>query len=368
MSLLMHMLESRQFADKRILAVDISPKSVNDRTWCFWEKTPGIFEPVVSKTWKQLWFHGAAYSKLLHIEPYQYKMIRGIDFYNHCLNRIQAAPNIEIRYGAVTEIKSGAEDASIFFDGHTITADYVFSSIYTMQKQNAGDHHLIQHFLGWVVEMETDCFNPEQATLMDFQTTQEYGTSFIYLMPLSRRKALVEFTVFSELLIEHHQYELELKNYMHSHFNNDSFAITEKERGAIPMTSHVFPQQEGRVTYIGSAGGRTKPSSGYTFYFIQQQSERIVKDLLQYGRPLPYKSSPKFRFYDRVLLNVLATGKMKGEKLFTRFFRSNHILDALAFLNNESVCRQDFGIIASLPWIPFLKAGWEERKQQHFTE
>lgn len=367
MSLLMHMLESGQFADKRILAVDVSPKAVNDRTWCFWEKNPGIFEPVVYKTWKHLWFHGADYSKLLHIEPYQYKMIRGIDFYNYCLNRIQAAPNIEIRYGAVTETTSGAEDASILFGGNKITANYIFSSIFAKEKQNPCDHHLIQHFLGWVVEMETDCFNPEQATLMDFQTTQEYGTSFIYLMPLSRRKALVEFTVFSERLIEPEQYEFELKNYMRSHFGNDSFSITEKERGAIPMTSHVFPEQEGRVTYIGSAGGRTKPSSGYTFYFIQQQSERIVKDLLQYGRPLPYKNNSKFRFYDRVLLNVLATDKMKGEKLFTRFFQSNRISDALAFLNNESGYLQDLGIISSLPLGPFLKAGWEERKTQRLT-
>jgi lycopene beta-cyclase len=83
---------------------------------------------------------------------------------------------------------------------------------------------------------------------------------------------------------------------------------------------------------------------------------------------LPYKISPKFRFYDRVLLNVLATDKMKGEKLFSRFFRLNRISDALAFLNNESGYRQDFSIMASLPWIPFLKAGWEERKPKHFTE
>jgi lycopene beta-cyclase len=362
MSLLIHMLDSGQFTRKRILAVDLSVKSMNDRTWCFWEKEAGVFESVVSKTWKHLWFHGSAFSKLLHIHPYQYKMIRGIDFYTYCLSRIQAAPNIEIRYGSVSEMQTEPADAYIVLENKKYSADYIFSSIHSKQERQPEDHHLIQHFLGWVVEMEKDRFNPEQATLMDFQTTQEYGTSFIYLMPLTKRKALIEFTIFSERLIESDQYESSLKAYMKNHFGSDSFTISEKEVGAIPMTSQAFPEQEGRITYIGSAGGRTKPSSGYTFYFIQRQSEYIVKDLLEYGHPLPFKTNRKFRFYDRVLLNVLATDKMKGEKLFTRFFQSNRISDALAFLNNESGYRQDLGIISSLPWKPFLKAGWEERK------
>ena len=364
MSLLIHMLESGQFADKRILAVDLSAKSLNDRTWCFWEKDAGVFESVVSKTWKHLWFHGATFSKLLHIHPYQYKMIRGIDFYTYCLSRIQAAPNMEIMYGSISEMRSEASGAYIILENKKIIANYIFSSIYAKQERQPGDHHLIQHFLGWVIEMDKDRFNPEQATLMDFQTTQEYGTSFIYLMPLTKRKALIEFTIFSERLIESEQYESVLREYMNNHFGSESFAISEKEVGAIPMTNQVFPEQEGRINYIGSAGGRTKPSSGYTFYFIQQQSERIVKDLLKYSHPLPFRTNRKFRFYDRVLLNVLATDKMKGEKLFTRFFQANRISDALAFLNNESGYGQDLGIISSLPWKPFLKAGWEERKRR----
>ena len=368
MSLLMHMLESGQFTGKRILAVDLNVKSANDRTWCFWEKDPGIFQSVVFKTWKHLWFHGSEFSRLLHIDPYQYKMIRGIDFYTYCLKRIVALPNIEIRYGAITEMHTESEDAYIVFENRKIYADYVFSSICFGQKKISGDHHLIQHFLGWIVEMKKDCFNPEHATLMDFQTTQEFGTSFIYQMPLTKRKALIEFTIFSERLIERAEYELALKDYMYNHFGDNAFAISEKEQGAIPMTDHVFPEQDGRITYIGSAGGRTKPSSGYTFYFIQRQSDRIVKDLIEFGHPLPFKINRKFQFYDRVLLNVLVTGKMKGEKLFTRFFKTNRITDALAFLNNESGYRQDLGIISGLPWKPFLQAGWEERKVKHLIK
>src|SRR5688500_13885450 len=85
LSLLTHMINSGNFADKKILLVDRTPKNQNDRTWCFWEKDNGLFESIVFRRWSNMWFHGDDGSSKLHdILPYQYKMIRGIDFYKHC--------------------------------------------------------------------------------------------------------------------------------------------------------------------------------------------------------------------------------------------------------------------------------------------
>ncbi|HEY1022191.1 MAG TPA: lycopene cyclase family protein, partial [Flavisolibacter sp.] len=80
LSLAMHMLHEEGLQAKRMLLVDEAPKQHNDRTWCFWEKEAGLFEPVVCKQWDTLWFHSTAFSKALSIAPYRYKMIRGIDF------------------------------------------------------------------------------------------------------------------------------------------------------------------------------------------------------------------------------------------------------------------------------------------------
>ena len=68
----------------------------------------------------------------------------------------------------------------------------------------------------------------------------------------------------------------------------------------------------------------------------------------------------KYFYYDRILLNVLDTGKMKGEELFTRLFEKNKSSEILAFLDNESSLLQDFRIISSLPLKPFLKAALEQ--------
>ena len=104
-------------------------KKKNDRTWCFRETEPGLFEPVVSKKWKQVWFHGEGFSKLLSLLPYEYKLIRGIDFYNYCSEFIKKQPNFEILYGEVKEMTSDEKAASLKLSGEKYSAGYIFNSI-----------------------------------------------------------------------------------------------------------------------------------------------------------------------------------------------------------------------------------------------
>ena len=83
------MIKSGKFDAKKILLVDKVEKNKNDRTWCFWETENDLFESIVYKRWGKMWFHDIGFSKLLDISPYQYKMIRGLDFYNYCFGIIQ---------------------------------------------------------------------------------------------------------------------------------------------------------------------------------------------------------------------------------------------------------------------------------------
>jgi lycopene beta-cyclase len=71
LSLLMHLLDSGGVAGKKILVLDKDAKQTNDRTWCFWEQEPGLFEPIVKKEWQHLWFHAGGLSKKLDLQPYQ---------------------------------------------------------------------------------------------------------------------------------------------------------------------------------------------------------------------------------------------------------------------------------------------------------
>ncbi len=355
------MIHSGKFNHKKILIVDKEEKNKNDRTWCFWEKEPGLFEPIVHQKWEKVWFYGKDFSRMLSLKPYEYKLIRGIDFYNHCFELIKQQSNIDMVFGDVEEIGNDAGRAWVKVNEEKYEADYVFNSIlFRKPVLKKKEYYLLQHFKGWMIETEKPSFNPGEATLMDFRTDQQHGTSFVYVMPFSATKALVEYTLFTEGLLNKSQYDEGLKEYISKFLRIDSYEILEKEFGVIPMTNHRFPVSDGNIINIGTAGGQTKASSGYTFRFIQKHSAGIVKKLLVGKHPSVSISKKRFYFYDSVLLSILQHKKLSGEKIFSSLFKKNKPQRLLRFLDNESSFGEELKIISSLPTWPFLKAATKQ--------
>ena len=203
LSLLTRLIASGKFADKKILLIDKEVKSKNDRTWCFWETEPGFFESIVHDHWEHVWFYGNEFSKLLSLPPYSYKLIRGIDFYNYCASLIRQQTNIDWLQDEVQEIVSNEAETYLVANGQKINAGFIFNSILFQKpvlKKN--EYHLLQHFKGWTIETKTPVFNPKEATLMDFGVSQQHGTTFVYVMPFTETKALVEYTLFTGKLLE----------------------------------------------------------------------------------------------------------------------------------------------------------------------
>ena len=106
LSLAMHIIHSGKLNDKKILLVDEAAKNKNDRTWCFWERGENIFEDILYKKWEHLWFYGDGFYKEFSILPYRYKMIRGIDFYNYCIEKIKQHSNFQFLHGKVESLFS----------------------------------------------------------------------------------------------------------------------------------------------------------------------------------------------------------------------------------------------------------------------
>jgi lycopene beta-cyclase len=361
LSLAMHLIKSGKFNAKKILLIDKEIKNRNDRTWCFWEKEPGMFQPVVFKEWQQLWLHSGAISRQLQIRPYTYKLIKGIDFYTYCLKVIQQQPNITFLQSPVNAMESNSNETFIVADGQKFSAEYIFNSILPDKpKLLPHQYWLQQHFKGWWIKTGKPAFDPLVATLMDFRTDQSKGTTFFYVLPFSDHEALVEYTLFSKDLLGDDEYEAALKNYVEEQANIRDYTITEKEYGIIPMTNYIFPARQNNIINIGTAGGQTRASSGYTFSFIQKQSAAIVKSLATTGRPSVNKSNKRFHFYDSTLLNILYFNKMEGAKIFTRLFSQNKAPDVLKFLDNETTIREELKIISSLTGGLFLKSALQQ--------
>lgn len=360
----MRMIKSEKFSDKKILLADKEPKTKNDRTWCFWEKENGFFDEVVYRKWGTVSFLSDEFSSLMDITPYQYKMIRGIDFYEYCFREIAKHDNIEVVYGDVKSWKYEKDDLLLSINENEFRLfapqTEIFNSIYTPPAQKKNSIRLLQHFKGWIIESDKPVFNPQEATMMDFRVHQHHGTTFAYVLPFSSTKALVEYTLFTKNLLASQQYDEELKNYIRTFLRIDEYKVREEEFGVIPMTNEKF-SFAGNGWQIGTAGGQTKGSSGYTFQFIQKQSEQIAAYLVNRKNlnNLP-ATSKRFRFYDNTLLHILYHNKLPGDKIFTKLFKKNKPRQVLRFLDNESSLKEELKIISSLPTWPFLKAALKQ--------
>jgi lycopene beta-cyclase len=362
LSLLMRLIKSGKFNDRSILLVDRERKTANDHTWCFWEKDMGFFEEIVFRKWQQLWFHTHRKSSLHNIDPYSYKLIRGDDFYRYCFDVISRYPNVTVRFGEVKECFSNEEETGIIIGEEKIYATYVFNSILFRNALLSGNHHyLLQHFKGWFIHTEEPEFNPGEATLMDFRTNQSNGTTFVYVMPFSETEALVEYTLFSANLLDDSIYDKSLAGYCNDVLKLKSYKIAEKEFGVIPMTTAPFQRSHHAIINMGTAGGQTKASSGYTFQFIQHHAENIVNALIKTGKPfLQGSGRTRFDFYDAVLLNILAKEKLPGEEIFGKMIGNNNLKSMMKFLENNTNIAEELYLIRNLPKRIFWKAAKEE--------
>jgi lycopene beta-cyclase len=194
--------------------------------------------------------------------------------------------------------------------------------------------------------------------MFDFRTPQQGLMRFFYVIPSSPTEALVEYTLFSEHLLERELYDDAIEQYISDILKIGDYEIVEEEFGVIPMTNYVFPTTKGRhIINIGSAGGSSKPSSGYTFLRIQKHVQKIVHAMEAGKSPVISANSPaRYRFYDSVLLNILKNHGQLSERIFTTMFKNNSISQIFRFLDEEGGLPNDLKIITSLPPWPFLKS------------
>lgn len=361
-SLLLHLMQEPTMRNKKILLVDSDSKSSNDHTWCYWEAKGGFFENIVHHRWKKLIFHSDKASIPLAIDPYTYKMIRSIDLYDYAKNMTLKRTNVSWIQASISSVGNENNLAYVIADGIKYIAQYVFNSIMFDDEKKAFEedncYKLLQHFKGWVIETTQPVFNADEATFMDFRVGQELGATFVYVLPTSPRTALVEYTFFNEKLLEKDAYDNLLKDYLKQYWGLTEYTITETEYGIIPMTNHQFKSHEGNVINIGTAGGWTKASSGFTFQFIQKKTKDIVKELLKNELPVIKKSLSQKRFdlYDATLLNVLVNRKMTCRDVFYLLFSKQKASTILRFLDNETTLGEDLKILSSVPTNIFLPA------------
>ncbi len=354
-----HMVNS-PLRDCSILIIDKEVKNKNDRTWCYWTDQTTLLDTIVYRSWDHLKFISDDFERSFTLFPYQYHMIRGIDFYEKT-TQVLSKHNVHFAHGAVEQIKDGEDIAEVVVGGTSYYGKWVFDSLFSPSEFHVDTsryHDVKQHFKGWEIETNQDAFDPRVMTLFDFRTPQKGSMRFIYILPFSSRRALVEYTLFSARLLTEEEYAEGLSNYIQNILGLKEYRILAEEKGIIPMTDQPFPRCGGkRILFTGTKGGRVKPSTGYAFLRIQQDSAAIVQSLLKYGHPFHLPDSPwVFKMSDSVMLQLMHRRGNLMKPIFTQLFQNNPIHRIFRFLDETASPIDTILLMTSLSPLPFIQA------------
>ena len=351
------MMLSGKFNDKSILLIDENPKKSNDRTWCFWDEKH-LFEEIVSKKWSQATFSNEKFTRVLELTPYKYKKIDGLAFYEMVFKMISEHKNIHFLNQKVVDFTELGDHCVVKTVVGNYTCNKVFNSIYDPKEVTSQSKYPLihQHFIGWFIKSKEAVFTPNCATFMDFTVEQKNNTRFMYVLPTSTTEALLEYTLFSKNLLSKEEYEAEIQNYI-TKLAITEYEIIEKESGNIPMTSFPFWKNNSKnIVQIGSAGGWTKASTGYTFKNAVKKSKALVQFLKSESDFRKFHKKDKFWFYDLLLLDILNSKNHLGPTIFSAMFKSGSSEVVFKFLDEETSLWEDLQVIWRCPKMPFILA------------
>ncbi len=337
LSLAYELETNNKLKQKSLAIIETRNEYKRDKTWSFWRVFDHNFEDCVIKSWNNFTINTSEDSHELKSHKFPYQSIDSGKFYKKINSRLSTNPNISF-FKNINEVNS---ENSI-----------IFNSVY---KNELNKSELWQHFQGVEIETPNDIFDDGIFNLMDFNCDQRNDVHFFYTLPFSKNRALIETTWLSNLEDQSlRDYDLQLENYIKNNLGIKNYKVNFTETGAIPL---FYPNVKGdnKVINIGSAGGMTRLSTGYTFLNIQEHSKYVRENLEIIKSKKKYHIGKKYEFLDKIFLNVLKNNPEKMPGIFHKMFQ-NSSSTVIKFLSNKSNFFEDLIIISKMPKIMFLKA------------
>jgi lycopene beta-cyclase len=346
---------AEQAPDLRVVLIDPRADYHDDRTFCFWSDGSAALDNLASARWPAWRFSQAGGATHVHTAPgIAYVMVRGADFYADARTRLSGT-NVDLRLNTrATRLEETERGVLIHLNGaNALKARHVVDT----RPDRAAPALLHQVFLGLEIETDIDQFDPGVAGVMDGLTGAQDAVSFLYTLPLTPRRALVEWTRFAIRPTAPDTLRADLDAAL-TRNGVGRFTIMRQEGGVLPMGAVASPySNSARIVKAGAGGGAVRAATGYAFQRIQRWADICAAQLAQGRGPTGHPREPVWRSaMDEVFLKALRADPQAGAGYFMSLARRMPA-DALVRFMSDTAGPADLArVVTALPPGPFLSA------------
>ena len=343
----------------RTLVIEPRTEYTNDRTWCYWRDRDMTQHCPVEKSWQSMRLVHGGRSVSLDCGTTPYQMLAARDFYAMAQRAIARQPKIELRQGTsvIGEPIRNGDAWRLRTSAGELTARSVVDTRPSQSPRRDGAV-LWQSFFGQEIECSAAVFDPSSLELMNFLEPDRRHVAFVYMLPISSTRALVEVTVFGAAPLERHELGALLEAATAERVGAAPFTTLRREHGILPMGLIDTPRQRppGCVK-VGVMAGGARASTGYAYQRIQRWASECAAALVSRGRPVGHRPDPwPLRWMDRVFLEVLRAEPSRGASLFFSLFSRTDPAHVIRFLSGRADLVDSLQVIAAMPVAPFVRA------------
>jgi len=327
----------KKLENKTLAIIEPRDEYKKDKTWSFWKVINHNFDDCVKKSWKNFSINSPKETKHLQCDNFPYQSIDSGLFYKKIINKLKENQNISF----LKNIKDINQSNC-----------FIFNSVPALDTNK---NNLWQHFCGVEIKTKENIFDDTIINLMDFDCEQRNSIHFFYTLPFEKNRALIETTWLSKMTDNSlNDYDDQIKNYIEQNLKIKNYEIVYKEEGAIPLFYPLKNNEKNKIN-IGTAGGMTRLSTGYTFLNIQEHSKYIRMNIENIENTKNFEIQKKYKFLDEIFLKVMEKHPEKMPDIFSTMFNAS-TKSILKFLSNKSNIFEDFSIILKMPKLVFIKA------------
>lgn len=251
-------------------------------------------KPLISASWNEYSVH---FPKLSRTLPITYHSIASTEFVQKILETLSHHPNVHIVtpvYAQILETGNAQKPALVHYGEQNVTADWV---IQASGSQSPNTFPGFQKFVGLEFELEHSC-SLTAPCIMDVTIPQKDGFRFMYVLPFTENRILVEDTYYS-LNAQLNVQAIETEIYAYCAKKQWKIkSVLRSEQGCLPIPIRQTPPQPitHRILPLGMYANLFHSTTGYSlavnYNFIWE-----IFDFLSHTELTTYWYQKQLTFY-----------------------------------------------------------------------